>query len=154
MKTMKTKYLAAALAMVVLIPAIYYIYFWRAAACSGQPHCIIINVSIAGSSANIQDPGTYTVEANQHSPVLFWEIQTAGYSFPNDGIDFYPMPPKPANQAPPSAFKVCHPIGQGNTQFQCTDDNSNKGTFAYKITLQNSSSVPQVQPIDPLIVNN
>jgi hypothetical protein len=118
----------------------------RPGPCPGNPHCIAISVS-AGVIAQIPDHQVHDAGA-----VIYWYIATAGYSFPDKGIDFYPTPPKPApNQAPPGEFKNCGPMPQDNTTYKCIDAYHTMGKFGYTVTLNGS---PAVTPLDPYVINN
>jgi hypothetical protein len=75
------------------------------------------------------------------SHVIHWEIVTAGYTFPADGIAL-------KGGANPE-FSNGHPASQGRF-YQLNDRNSRAGDHAYSIRVNGSPPVP---PLDPTIRN-
>jgi hypothetical protein len=73
-----------------------------------------------------------------NSPVITWEVDTAGYTFSDAGIAF----------AAGSPF-MCNPA-EGRRRFICNDTHSAPGTYKYTITL---IGFPFVLPKDPFIEN-
>ena len=116
----------------------------------GQAHCKIVRVITVNGQTQIQPISDETVNA---AGVIFWEIETAGYSFPAKGIDFYPATTTkpPANAAPVGEFHNCGPSPANNRVYTCNDKHSAMGTFGYTVTLTGSAAVP---PLDPYVVNH
>ncbi len=80
--------------------------------------------------------------------VIFWEIGTSGYTFPQNGIEFSPS--KPVDPAPPGEFTDCVPQpGSNNTRFRC-NYKGDRGRFGYTVSLTGPVAVP---PLDPWVVN-
>ena len=75
--------------------------------------------------------------ARGNSPVITWEIVTAGYSFSDNGISF-----------PSGSPFQCHSAGK--TKFICNDMHSAPGTYKYTVTL---IGFPLVLPKDPWVEN-
>ncbi len=81
---------------------------------------------------------------------IFWELGSAGYTFPEKGINF--VDPGKPNAAPEGEFTECAPMpgyNGPNTKFRCTFKGS-RGKFPYKVSVD-GPGVPK--PLDPYIVN-
>jgi hypothetical protein len=119
---------------------------------SGQDHCKVVRVITVAGQPQIQ---AISDERFTAAGVMFWEIETAGYTFPAKGIDFYPATTTklPATAAPAGEFFNCNPM-PGNTVYKCNDKytpGGPPGPFGYTVTLDGS---PAVAPLDPYILNN
>jgi hypothetical protein len=120
--------------------------------CGGNPHCREVSVKMVGGVATIESiqDATFTAPG-----IMQWEIVTEGYSFPGDGINFYPTPPKPSpNQAPAGEFHNCKampPTRPNPTSYQCNVKHDAIGKWAYLVTLQKAGSPDVV--LDPFVVN-
>ncbi len=145
-------------AVVVAVLAVLYFTVFKPddakllSGCSGNPHCRDVSVKTVGGVAKIQPipDDEFTAPG-----VMRWEIVTEGYSFPGDGINFYPTPPKPSpNQAPADEFHNCKampPTRPNPTSFQCNVKHGAIGKWAYLVTVQKTGSPDVV--LDPFVVN-
>jgi len=91
---------------------------------------------------------TNGVFERQGHGVIFWQIQTAGYSFPQNGIEFPTN--KPTHHAPAGEFTDCNPMPRDNTRFQC-NARGTMGTYGYWVRVSGFSGLLE---LDPFIINN
>jgi hypothetical protein len=83
-----------------------------------------------------------TVQVSRgNSPNITWQMISAGYTFPSNGIVF-------ASGA--SQFIDCHVEANGR-RFSCKDRNTEPGKFKYTVNISGSPTVP---PLDPFIAND
>jgi hypothetical protein len=119
---------------------------------SGQEHCKIVRVIMVAGKPQIQQISDESVNA---PAVIFWEIETAGYTFPANGINFYPASTTkdPNTAAPAGEFFNCGLLGTSTTVYKCNNKHTAAGTgpFGYTVTL---SGTPPVPSLDPYIINN
>jgi len=120
---------------------------------SGNPHCKIVRVIMVAGKPQIQPIADESVNA---PAVIFWEIETAGYTFPANGINFYPASTTkdPGTAAPAGEFFNCGPLGTSTTVYKCNNKHTPggpPGPFGYTVTLSGSPAVPS---LDPYILNN
>jgi hypothetical protein len=76
-----------------------------------------------------------------NSPNITWQMISAGYTFPSNGIVF---------TSGASQFSECHVEANGR-RFVCKDRNSESGKFKYTVNISGSPAVP---PLDPWVVND
>lgn len=143
--------------VVAALAALYFTVFKSPepkllAGCTPNPHCRNVSVTIVNGVAKIES----IADAEFDAPGLMrWEIVTEGYSFPGDGINFYPTPPKPSpNQAPVPEFHNCKampPTRPNPTSYQCNVKHDAIGKWAYLVTVQKAGSPDVV--LDPFVVN-
>ena len=82
-----------------------------------------------------------TVEVSRgNSPNITWQLISAGYTFPSNGIVF----------ADGAGQFECHVEANGR-RFNCKDRNTQPGKFKYTVNVSGSPSVP---PLDPWIFND
>ena len=85
------------------------------------------------------DSDTVTVPRG-NSPKITWQLISAGYTFPDNGIVF---------ASGGSQFFECHVEANGR-RFSCRDRNTDPGKFKYTVNITGS---PSVAPLDPWIEN-
>lgn len=99
-----------------------------------------VSITITNDQIDIPIPDPVTVHGNH--AVLHWEIKTAGYTFPDDGIV--------VGDDAGSEFSGGHTADHG-TKFQINDKNSFSKTYKYTIKVL-KGSIP-LAPRDPTIAN-
>jgi len=115
--------------------------------CSGgNPHCIVVSVITVDGMPQIQ--GIADERVHDRGAVIFWEIGTAGYTFPNNGIEFPAN--KPNHPAPNGEFNC---MRMSSTTFKCIDNYNTMGPMGYVVTVQGSGSSATPAPLDPFVVN-
>lgn len=125
--------------------------------CGGNPHCITVSIISVNGKPQIGTVADEKVKANENAVPIFWEIQNLtgnglSYTFPANGIDFYPATTtKTATPAPAGEFN-CTP--QSSTRFKCDNRNKNMGSWPYTVTVQGPDPASTPPPLDPFIINN
>jgi hypothetical protein len=112
-------------------------------ACNSAANCIPVYVINVNGKRQIQSIPDF----ERHGQgAIFWQIQTAGFTFPSDGIKFdkTPLPPE-------GEFTECAVMpGFDGKKFKCNAKGT-RGTYGYTVKVTGSVAVP---PLDPFVVNN
>jgi hypothetical protein len=73
--------------------------------------------------------------------IITWEIATAGYAFPSNGIVFQDK----------AQFVNCESKGR---VFQCMDTRTQRGQFKYTINVRSTEKQKDPRPLDPSVMND
>jgi hypothetical protein len=110
--------------------------------CTGQNCDVQVAVSCSLGLFCRASVDSETVQVSRgNSPNITWQMISAGYTFPSNGIVF-------ASGA--SQFSECHVEANGR-RFTCKDRNTEAGKFKYTVNISGSPAVP---PLDPWVVND
>ena len=110
--------------------------------CTGQNCDVQVAVSCSLGLFCKASVDSETVQVSRgNSPKITWQLISAGYTFPSNGIVF-------AGGA--SEFIDCHVEANGR-RFSCKDKNTERGHFKYTVNVSGSPAVP---PLDPFIAND
>jgi hypothetical protein len=100
-----------------------------------------VSVNCDSASCTLSVDYDYTIVATKNAPIeLTWQLETSGYVFTDNGIQF------PAG----TPFENCHKEGTGQ-RFRCLD--KNPAFDLYKYTINVTGSKP-VTALDPWVVND
>ena len=100
-------------------------------------------VSVTITNDRIDVPVPDPVPVHGSHAVIHWEIKTAGYIFPDDGIV--------VRDDTGNEFSGGHTAEHG-IKFQLNDKNSFKKTYKYTVTVLKGST--RLTPLDPTIAND
>jgi hypothetical protein len=114
----------------------------------------------AGGGAAEIDIESVTATDKDHG-AIWWKLETAGYSFPANGIAAGSgSPALPAGCKALTAgqfneaFHTCQPMPPGNTKFKCVRKGNYVPDKCYKyVVTVAASGVPAAPPLDPWIKN-
>lgn len=110
--------------------------------CTGQNCDVQVAVSCSLGLFCKASVDSETVQVSRgNSPNITWQMISAGYTFPSNGIVF-------ASGA--SQFVDCRVEANGR-KFSCKDRNTERGKFKYTVNVSGSPAVP---PLDPFIAND
>lgn len=99
-----------------------------------------VSITITNDQIDVPIPDPVTVHGSH--AVIHWEIKTAGYTFPDDGILI--------TDDAGNEFSGGHTAENG-IKFQLNDKNSFRKTYKYTITVLKGST--RLTPLDPTIAN-
>lgn len=113
----------------------------RTLRCTGQNCDVRVAVSCSLGLFCTASVDSDTVQVSRgNSPNITWQLISAGYTFPSNGIVF---------SSGSSQFSECHVEANGR-RFSCRDRNTEPGKFKYTVNISGSPAVP---PLDPWIEN-
>ena len=112
----------------------------RTLRCQGQNCNVQVSVSCSLSVFCIASVDSETVEVSRgNSPNITWQLISAGYTFPSNGIVF----------ASGAGQFECHVEANGR-RFMCHNKHTKPGKYKYTINITGSPAVP---PLDPFVDN-